>query len=59
MIWESFYILNRNSNFPIIKTYTQYCIILRTVIRRGKQIHYDNLLVSAKKIKNHVEYYKE
>jgi hypothetical protein len=34
-------------NCPIIKTYyTQYCIILRKVIRKAKQNYY-NLLLSA------------
>jgi hypothetical protein len=49
---ESLHILSRHSNCSIIKTYyTQYCIILRKVIRKAKQNYYNNLLSVENKSK--------
>jgi len=45
---KSLYILSKTSNSPKIKAYyTQYCKILREIIRKAKQMYYSNLLTSS------------
>jgi hypothetical protein len=42
------YILSKNSNSCKIKAYcTQYCIVLRKIVRKAKQMCYSQLLVSS------------